>query len=140
MNQFYKNLALWLVIGIVLIALFNIFNQPLTSQAEVVFSDFMDQVEQGQVTEVMISGDSISGKYMDGNSFQTTAPPKDPDLIKSLREKSVRIVVVPPEQTSWYMSILISWFPMIILLGIWIFFMRWMSNSSFDFGGWINNL
>ena len=130
MNQFYKNLALWLVIGIVLIALFNIFNQPLTSQAEVVFSDFMDQVEQGQVTEVMISGDSISGKYMDGNSFQTTAPPKDPDLIKSLREKSVRIVVVPPEQTSWYMSILISWFPMIILLGIWIFFMRQMQGGG----------
>ncbi|MBT4258733.1 MAG: cell division protein FtsH, partial [Nitrospina sp.] len=130
MNQFYKNLALWLVIGIVLIALFNIFNQPLTSQSEVVFSDFMDQVEQGQVTEVMISGDNISGKYMDGNSFQTTAPPKDPDLIKSLREKSVRIVVVPPEQTSWYMSILISWFPMIILLGIWIFFMRQMQGGG----------
>ena len=130
MNQFYKNLALWLVIGIVLIALFNIFNQPLTSQSEVVFSDFMNQVEQGQVTEVMITGDSITGKYMDGNSFQTTAPPKDPDLIKLLREKSVRIVVVPPEQTSWYMSILISWFPMIILLGLWIFFMRQIQGAG----------
>ena len=117
MNQFYKNLALWLVIGIVLIALFNIFNQPITPQSEVVFSDFMDQVEQGRVTEVMIRGDSINGKYMDGQSFQTTAPPKDPNLIKSLREKSVRIVVVPPEQTSWYMSILVSWFPMIYCWG-----------------------
>jgi cell division protease FtsH len=130
LNQFYKNLALWLVIGIVLIALFNIFNQPLTPQSEVVFSDFMDQVEQGQVTEVMIRGDSINGKYMDGQAFQTTAPPKDPNLIKSLREKSVRIVVVPPEQTSWYMSILISWFPMILLLGIWIFFMRQMQAGG----------
>ena len=130
MNQFYKNLALWLVIGVVLIALFNIFNQPLTPQSEVVFSDFMDQVEQGQVTEVMISGDSINGKYMDGEAFQTTAPPKDPNLIKSLRDKSVRIVVVPPEQTSWYMSILISWFPMILLLGIWIFFMRQMQAGG----------
>lgn len=130
MNQFYKNLALWLVIGVVLIALFNIFNQPLTPQSEVVFSDFMDQVEQGQVTEVTIRGDSISGKYVDGKSFQTTAPPKDPDIIKSLREKSVRIVVVPPEQTSWYMSILISWFPMILLLGIWIFFMRQMQAGG----------
>ena len=118
LNQFYKNLALWLVIGVVLIALFNIFNQPLTPQSEVVFSDFMDQVEQGQVTEVMIRGDSINGKYMDGEAFQTTAPPKDPNLIKSLRDKSVRIVVVPPEQTSWYMSILISWFPMILLLSL----------------------
>ena len=130
MNQFYKNLALWLVIGIVLIALFNMFNQPLNPQSEVVFSDFMDKVEQGQITEVVISGDNISGKYMDGNAFQTTAPPKDPDLIKSLRQKNVRIVVVPPEQTSWYMSILISWFPMLLLLGIWIFFMRQMQSGG----------
>ena len=130
MNQFYKNLALWLVIGIVLIALFNMLNQPLTPQSEVVFSDFMDQVEQGQVNEVVISGDNISGKYVDGKAFQTTAPPKDPDLIKSLRQKSVRIVVVAPEQTSWYMSILISWFPMLLLLGIWIFFMRQMQAGG----------
>ncbi len=130
MNQFYKNLALWLVIGIVLIALFNMFNQPLNPQSEVVFSDFMDKVEQGQITEVVISGDNISGKYMDGQAFQTTAPPKDPDLIKSLRQKNVRIVVVPPEQTSWYMSILISWFPMLLLLGIWIFFMRQMQAGG----------
>jgi len=130
LNQFYKNLALWLVIGIVLIALFNMFNQPLNPQSEVVFSDFMNQVEQGQVNEVVISGDNISGKYVDGKSFQTTAPPKDPDLIKSLRQKNVRIVVVPPEQTSWYMSILISWFPMLLLLGIWIFFMRQMQAGG----------
>jgi cell division protease FtsH len=130
LNQFYKNMALWLVIGIVLIALFNMFNQPLTQQSEVVFSDFMDQVEQGQVNEVVISGDNISGKYVDGKLFQTTAPPKDPDLIKSLRQKNVRIVVVAPEQTSWYMSILISWFPMLLLLGIWIFFMRQMQAGG----------
>ena len=130
MNQFYKNLALWLVIGIVLIALFNMFNQPLNPQSEVVFSDFMDKVEQGQINEVVISGDNISGKYMDGNAFQTTAPPKDQDLIKSLRQKNVRIVVVAPEQTSWYMSILISWFPMLLLLGIWIFFMRQMQAGG----------
>ncbi|MBT6345458.1 MAG: AAA family ATPase, partial [Nitrospina sp.] len=130
MNQFYKNLALWLVIGIVLIALFNMVNQPLVSQSEVIFSDFMDQVEEGQVNEVMIRGENISGKYMDGQAFQTTAPPRDPDLIKSLRAKNVRIVVVPPEQTSWYMSILISWFPMLLLLGIWIFFMRQMQSGG----------
>ncbi len=130
MNQFYRNLALWLVIGLVLIALFNIFNQPIVSQSEIVFSDFMDEVEKGQITELVIQGDNISGKYMDGRSFQTTAPPKDPDLIKILREKNVRIVVVPPEQTSWYMNILISWFPMLLLLGIWIFFMRQMQAGG----------
>ena len=130
MNQFYKNLALWLVIGIVLVALFNIFDKPIVIQSEVVFSDFMDQVEQGQVIEVMIRGDNITGKYIDGQAFQTTAPPKDPDLIKVLREKNVRIVVVAPEQTPWYMSILISWFPMLLLLGIWIFFMRQMQAGG----------
>ena len=130
MNQFYKNLALWLVIGLILIALFNAFNKPLTSQSEVVFSEFMNEVENGQITEVKIQGDSISGKYADGRSFQTMAPPKDPDLIRILRGKGVRIVVVPPEQTSWYMNILISWFPMILLLGIWIFFMRQMQAGG----------
>jgi len=130
LNQFYKNLALWLVIGIVLIALFNIFNKPIVVQSEVIFSDFMDQVEQGQVNEVMIRGDNLTGKYIDGQSFETTAPPKDPDLIKALRAKNVRIVVVAPEQTTWYMSILISWFPMLLLLGIWIFFMRQMQAGG----------
>ena len=130
MNQFYKNLALWLVIGMILIALFNIFNQPLGSQSEVIFSEFMNQVEGGKITEVTIQGDRISGKYVDGSSFQTMTPPKDQDLIRILREKGVRIVVVPPEQTSWYMNILISWFPMILLLGIWIFFMRQMQSGG----------
>ena len=130
MNQFYKNLALWLVIGIVLIALFNIFNKPIIIQSEVIFSDFMDQVEQGQVNEVMIRGDNITGKYIDDQAFETTAPPKYPDLIKALRDKNVRIVVVAPEQTSWYMSVLISWFPMLLLLGIWIFFMRQMQAGG----------
>lgn len=130
MNQFYKNLALWLVIGIVLIALFNVFNKPIIIQSEVIFSDFMDQVEQGQVNEVMIRGDNITGKYIDDQAFETTAPPKYPDLIKALRDKNVRIVVVAQEQTSWYMSVLISWFPMLLLLGIWIFFMRQMQAGG----------
>ena len=130
MNQFYKNLALWLVIGMILIALFNIFNKPLGSQSDVIFSEFMNQVESGKITEVTIQGDRISGKYTDGSSFQTMTPPKDQDLVRILREKGVRIVVVPPEQTSWYMNILISWFPMILLLGIWIFFMRQMQSGG----------
>ena len=122
MNQFYKNLALWLVVGMILISLFSIFNKPLENQSEVIFSEFMDEVESGKIIEVTIQGDLISGKYATGNSFQTMTPPKDQDLVRILREKGVRIVVMPPEQTSWYMNILISWFPMILLLGIWIFF------------------
>ena len=130
MNQFYKNLALWLVIGMIMIALFNIFNQPLDNQSDVIFSEFMDQVENGKISEVTIQGDRVSGKYIDGSSFQTMTPSKDQDLVRVLREKGVRIVVVPPEQTSWYMNILISWFPMILLLGIWIFFMRQMQSGG----------
>jgi cell division protease FtsH len=130
LNQFYKNLALWLVVGMILISLFNIFNKPLVDQSEVIFSEFMDEVESGKITEVTIQGDRISGKYVTGNSFQTMTPPKDQDLVRILREKGVRIVVMPPEQTSWYMNILISWFPMILLLGIWIFFMRQMQGGG----------
>ena len=130
LNQFYKNLALWLVIGMIMIALFNIFNQPLNSQSDVIFSEFMDQVEGGKVSEVTIQGDRVNGKYLDGSSFQTMTPSKDQDLVRILRDKGVRIVVVPLEQTSWYMNILISWFPMILLLGIWIFFMRQMQAGG----------
>ncbi len=130
LNQFYKNLALWLVIGMIMIALFNIFNQPLNSQSDVIFSEFMDQVESGKISEVTIQGDRVNGKYLDGSFFQTMTPSKDQDLVRILRDKGVRIVVVPPEQTSWYMNILISWFPMILLLGIWIFFMRQMQAGG----------
>ena len=130
MNQFYKNLALWLVIGIILITLVNIINQPVVSESKVIFSDFMSQVESGKVSEVVIQGDNISGKYTDGQHFETYAPAKDPTLVTLLRENGVRMEVVPPEQTSWYMSILISWFPMLLLLGIWIFFMRQMQAGG----------
>ncbi len=130
MNQFYRNLALWLVIGLILIALFNIFNNPRVEQGNVVYSEFLEQVESGKIAEVVIQGDNINGKYMDGRSFQTVTPSKDTDLYKILREKGVRIVVIPPEQTSWYMNILISWFPMLLLLGIWIFFMRQMQAGG----------
>lgn len=125
----YKNLALWLVIGIILIALINIFSQPLGNSPDVMFSDFMDKVEQGEVIEVVIQGDHISGKYADGQMFETYAA-KDPDLIRTMRSKGVKINVTPPEQTSWYMNILISWFPMLLLLGIWIFFMRQMQSGG----------
>ena len=130
MNQFYKNLALWLVIGLLMIGLFNIFNKPINPSSEVVFSDFMNLVEEGQINEVVIQGSLISGKYIDGRAFITNAPPEYPDTIRVLRQKGVRIMVEQPEQTSWYMNILISWFPMLLLLGIWIFFMRQMQSGG----------
>jgi cell division protease FtsH len=119
-----------MVILLVVVALVNIFQRPLVTGSELVFSDFMDEVEKGQIREVVVQGDNISGKFTDGRSFQTIAPPKDPDLIRTLREKNVRIVVVQPEQPSWLTNILISWFPMLLLLGIWIFFMRQMQSGG----------
>jgi cell division protease FtsH len=130
LNQFYKNLALWLVIGLIIIGLVNVFQQPIAPQSEIIYSEFLERANKGLITEVVIQGDSISGKNMDGTSFTSIAPPNDPELIKILREKGIRFSVVPPEQTSWYMSILISWFPMLLLLGIWIFFMRQMQSGG----------
>ena len=82
MNQNYKNLALWIIIAMVLFALFNIFNEPQPQKSEIVFSEFMEQVENGEVAEVEMQGNSIAGKYTDGRNFNTYAPSEDPDLIK----------------------------------------------------------
>ena len=129
MNQFYKNIALWLVIGLIMIALFNLFNQPLTPFKELIFSDFMNQVSSGNVEEVVVQGDYIKGKLQDGEMFRTNIV-SDPELIKFLREKNVRIKIMPPEETTWYANLLISWFPMLLLLGVWIFFMRQMQSGG----------
>lgn len=136
MNQFYKNLVLWLVIGLIMIALFQVFNRPQKSSKDTVFSDFMNMVESGQVVEVLIQGDRVHGRTLEGKQFRTYVP-KDPELITALRSKKIRITVEPPEQTSWYMNLLVTWFPMILLLGIWVFFMRQMQvggSKALSFG------
>ncbi|MGV7221217.1 MAG: ATP-dependent zinc metalloprotease FtsH [Nitrospinales bacterium] len=129
MNQNFKNLALWAIIAMVLLALFNIFNDPQVQGSEVVFSEFMEKVEGGQVAEVVLQGNEIRGKYSDGQSFQTYAPDDDPDLIKILRSKGVKISAIPPDQNTWF-TILISWFPMLFLVAVWIFFMRQMQSGG----------
>jgi cell division protease FtsH len=128
-SQFYKNLALWLVIGLIMIALFNVFSRPQRPTREISFSEFLDQVAEGQVQEVTIQGDDIRGLYRNGTSFRTFSP-KDPDLIPTLRQHGVRIQAEPPERTSWYVNLFISWFPMLLLLGVWIFFMRQMQSGG----------
>ena len=129
MSQFYKNLALWLVIGLIMIALFNVFSRPQRPTREISFSEFLDQVTEGQVQEVTIQGDDIRGVNRTGTSFRTFAP-KDPELIPTLRKQGVRIQAEPPEKTSWYVNLFISWFPMLLLLGVWIFFMRQMQSGG----------
>jgi cell division protease FtsH len=135
-NQFYKNLALWLVIGLIMIALFQVFNKPSKAAKEIIFSDFMNMAEKGQVIEVLFQGDRVHGRMVDGKQFRTFVP-KDPELISILRSKKIRITVEPPEQASWYMNLLVTWFPMILLLGIWVFFMRQMQvggSKALSFG------
>ncbi len=130
MNQVYKNLALWLIIAIILISVVNIMGQSTGSHPPIIFSEFMNQVEKGEVSEVVMQGNQIVGKYTNGSTFQTVAPNEDPNLIRIMRENGISIEVTPPEQTSWYLSALISWFPMLLLLAIWIFFMRQMQSGG----------
>ena len=127
MNPFYKNLALWLVISLMMVMLFQIFKQPDRSSASVGYSDFLSMVESGSVSNVTIQGDNISGMSAQG-PFKTYAP-KDSEMIGLLRSKGVKISVKPQEDSSWF-QVLLSWVPMLLLIGVWIFFMRQMQAGG----------
>ena len=129
LSPFYKNLALWLVISLMMILLFNLFNQPRGTQEKVIFSDFLAALERGEVKEVTIQGHNISGRNINRKEFKTYAP-SYPDLIKALKEKDVKISAKPEDDSPWYMTILVSWFPMLILIAFWIFFMRQMQSGG----------
>jgi cell division protease FtsH len=127
LNPFYKNLALWLVISLMMVMLFQIFKQPDKSSASVGYSDFLSMVESGSVSNVTIQGDNISGMSAQG-PFKTYAP-KDSEMIGLLRSKGVKISVKPQEDSSWF-QVLLSWVPMLLLIGVWIFFMRQMQAGG----------
>lgn len=129
LSPFYKNLALWLVISLMMILLFNLFNQPRTSQERVIFSEFLAALERGEVKEVTIQGNNLYGRYANRKEFKTYAP-NYPDLIKALKEKDVKISAKPEDDSPWYMTLLVSWFPMLLLIGFWIFFMRQMQAGG----------
>ncbi|MEW5948986.1 MAG: ATP-dependent zinc metalloprotease FtsH [Thermodesulfobacteriota bacterium] len=129
MNTFYKNLSLWLVIGLVMILLFQFFNRPGEDSAEATYSDFLDKVEKGEVSRVTVQGERIHGQYVNGRAFKTYAP-KDVDLVKILRQANVKITVKPAEESPWYWTLIISWLPMLLLIGVWIFFMRQMQAGG----------
>jgi cell division protease FtsH len=129
LSPFYKNLALWLVISLMMILLFNLFNQPRSPQEKVIFSDFLIALEKGEVREVTIQGHNLYGRYSNLKEFKTFAP-SYPDLIKALKEKNVKITARPEDDSPWYMTMLISWFPMLLLIGFWIFFMRQMQAGG----------
>ena len=129
--NFSRNLALWVIIALLVFALFNLFQGASTRapQSES-FTDFLAAVEAGNVQEVVIQGNNINGRYRNGGTFSTYTP-DDPTLISKLNERGVRIKALPAEETSptiW--GVLISWFPMLLLIGVWIFFMRQMQSGG----------
>lgn len=130
MNTFYKNLSMWLVIGLTMILLFNMFNKPQGSSTSLTYSQFMSSVQSKAITRVNISGDVISGTLPDGKPFTTIYPVNDGELIPILRESGVDITVKETQKDSWFMQIFISWFPMLLLIGVWIFFMRQMQGGG----------
>ena len=129
MNPFYKNLALWLVITLMMIMLYNLFNPQTQTETNISYTSFLAMVENEQIAEVVIQGQELVVTDTSGNRFQIYAP-QDPDMIPYLRSKGVVISAKPPTESPWYMSVLISWFPMILLIAVWIFFMRQMQAGG----------
>jgi len=129
LNPFYKNLALWLVITLMMIMLYNLFNQQNQPETNVSYTDFLSMVKDERISEVVIQGQELFVTDTSRNRFKIYAP-QDPDLITFLRNKGVVINAKPPAEAPWYMSVLISWFPMILLIGVWIFFMRQMQSGG----------
>ncbi len=132
MNKFSRNLALWVVIALLLVALFNLFKNPASRETTppLAFSDFLTEVERGNITDVTIKGNSLTGHYMDGRVFATYTP-DDPTLIQRLTKRGVRISAAPSEESAPSLfGILVSWFPMLLLIGVWIFFMRQMQAGG----------
>src|SRR3569623_589879 len=124
-----KNLILWVVIAIVLMSVFNSFGPPQIATKQVAYSDFIEQVRQGQVSEVMIEGRTIQGKRAGGEEFLTYSP-GDTGMVDELLDKGVVIKARPQQQQSLLMQMFISWFPMLLLIAVWIFFMRQMQGGG----------
>ncbi|WP_207459409.1 ATP-dependent zinc metalloprotease FtsH [Azospirillum sp. SYSU D00513] len=132
MNNFGKNLALWIIIGLLLVALFNLFQSSSTRgpQTTVPYSELVAEVDRGQVADVTIKGNQVSGHFTDGRSFSTYIPP-EANLVQRLSERNVRISAVPDDSNvPSLFSVLLSWFPMLLLIGVWIFFMRQMQSGG----------
>ena len=132
MKNFSKNLILWVIIGLLLIALFNLFQGASSnrSASEISFSDFISATENGKVSEVNIIGNNVSGYFDDGRPF-TTYSPDYPNLVDKLNQNGVKITAEPADRSMHpILSVLLSWFPMLLLIGVWIFFMRQMQSGG----------
>jgi len=129
-----RSLLLWFFIAAIAILLFNSFT-PQGAHKEIVYSEFLEAVEQGRVASVTIKGDKVTGRFTDGRPFKTVLP-ADPEVVPLLRSKGVRIAA-KSDETPFLQSFLISWVPILVLIGMWIFFMRQMQaggGKAFSFG------
>ncbi|MBL8075883.1 MAG: ATP-dependent zinc metalloprotease FtsH [Nitrospira sp.] len=137
MNSRVKNLLFWVVVGLFMILLFNLFSVPTHApEEEVIFSDFMSKLDKGDFEKVIIKGNHISGVLKDKTRIRTYSADY-PDFVKVLREKEVQIEVKPPDESPWYITFLVTWGPFILFLGLWFFLMRQMQiggNKALSFG------
>lgn len=133
----FKNLAIWLVIGLVLMTVFNQFNTRQAVQSSVEYSQFIDEVKQGRITKVLIEGRVLKATTNEGKKI-TSYSPGDIWLVSDLLKYGVKIEAKPEEEPSLLMNIFVSWFPMLLLIGVWVFFMRQMQGGgrggAFSFG------
>ncbi|MGB5259051.1 MAG: ATP-dependent zinc metalloprotease FtsH, partial [Gammaproteobacteria bacterium] len=130
MNDLAKNLILWIVIALVLMTVFNNFGPRTPNRQSVDYSDFIGEVQQGQIQRVEIEGHTVKGLRVDGSQFLTQTPPDDPKMVDDLLNNNVEVKVVEPNQHGLLMTLFINWFPMLLLIGVWIFFMRQMQGGA----------
>jgi len=137
LNNLFKNLVIWLVIGLVLMTVFNQFNTRQATQAPMDYSQFYEEVKAGRIAEVVIEGRNLKAKTTEGKTV-TSYSPGDIWLISDLLKYGVKIKAKPEEEPSLLMNIFVSWFPMLLLIGVWVFFMRQMQGGgrggAFSFG------
>jgi cell division protease FtsH len=133
MNSNFQKLAIWVAILVLLAALFNLFNNPAQSQRgkEITYSEFLNAVDDGKVAEVTLAGSRIQGTMRDGAAAFSTYAPQDPTLVERLQKKNINFRARPSDDdVPSIMSMLLSWFPMLLLIAVWIFFMRQMQSGS----------
>ena len=137
MNNMFKNLAIWLVIGLVLMTVFNQFNNRQVATGAVEYSQFIEEVKAGRITKVVMEGRTLKATTSEGKRITSYAPP-DLWLVSDLLKNGVKIEAKPEEEPSFLMNLFVSWFPMLLLIGVWVFFMRQMQGGgkggAFSFG------
>jgi cell division protease FtsH len=129
LNPLYKNLALWVVITLMLVMLYNLFSHQQLNESNLNYSQFLAMVRDDRVAEVLIQGQELYVTDVNRARYKVYAP-QDPELMGLLRQKRVIISAKPESDSPWYMSLLVSWFPMLVLIGVWIFFMRQMQSGG----------